>query len=184
MLFNCILLALSVSIDSLGIGITYGIKNTKIAKISNFILFAISFCTTCGSIFLGHYIAVILSPTFATFLGSSFLIILGIYNIYKSINNPPINFDTDHSNDIDKKEAILLGLALSIDSFCVGIGCGIIGIDDLLFPILVASFQLLFLNCGNFVAKKIIQRIDISENILSIFAGIILIFVGILRVIF
>lgn len=30
MLLNCIILAISSSIDSLGIGITYGIKNTKI----------------------------------------------------------------------------------------------------------------------------------------------------------
>ena len=42
MLLNCILLALSVSIDSLGIGISYGIKHTKISKISNFTLFSIS----------------------------------------------------------------------------------------------------------------------------------------------
>ena len=46
MLLNCILLALSVSIDSLGIGISYGIKHTKISKISNFTLFSISFLMT------------------------------------------------------------------------------------------------------------------------------------------
>ena len=31
---NSILLAISSSIDSLGIGVTYGIKNTKISKLS------------------------------------------------------------------------------------------------------------------------------------------------------
>lgn len=184
MLLNCILLALSVSVDSLGIGITYGIKNTKIAKISNIILFAISFCATCGSIFLGHYIAILFSPTFATFLGSSFLIILGVYNIYKSLNSPSSDYDFDHSNDIDRKEAVILGLALSIDSICVGVGCGIIGIDDLVLPVLVSSFQLLFLNCGNSIAKSIIKRINISENVLTIFSGIVLILVGILRIVF
>lgn len=50
MLLNCILLALSVSIDSLGIGISYGIKHTKISKISNFTLFSISFIVTSLSI--------------------------------------------------------------------------------------------------------------------------------------
>ena len=43
MLLNCILLALSVSIDSLGIGITYGIKNTKISLIGKIILFIIHY---------------------------------------------------------------------------------------------------------------------------------------------
>lgn len=61
MLLSCILLALSVSIDSIIIGITYGIKKTKIEKISNIILFVISFSVTCSSIFLGHYISVLFS---------------------------------------------------------------------------------------------------------------------------
>ena len=54
MLLNCILLALSVSIDSLGIGISYGIKHTKISKISNFTLFSISFIVTSLSIIIGN----------------------------------------------------------------------------------------------------------------------------------
>lgn len=184
MLLNCILLALSVSIDSLGIGITYGIKHTKINNISNVILFTISFCMTCGSIFLGHYISVLLSPTISTFLGSSFLIVLGAYNIYKVFNSPPVDYDIDHSNDIDKKEAIFLGLALSIDSACVGIGSGIIGINDIVLPILVSSFQLIFLNCGNLVAKNVLKRVEIPENTLTVFSGIILILVGLIRILF
>ena len=42
MLINSILLALSSSLDSLGIGTTYGIKNMEISKISILILFTIS----------------------------------------------------------------------------------------------------------------------------------------------
>lgn len=184
MIFNCILLAFSVSIDSLGIGITYGIKNTKITKISNVILFLISFCSTCGSIFLGHYISVLFSDNFSTFLGSSFLILLGIYNTYKALNMPPTDYDIDHSNYIDKKEAIFLGLALSIDSICVGIGSGIIGVNDIILPILVAFFQLFFINCGNLIAKNITSRIKISETTLSLLSSVILIIIGIFRILF
>lgn len=183
MIFNCILLALSVSIDSLGMGITYGLKKTKITTISNIILFAISFCITCGSIFLGHYISTLFSPTISTILGSSFLIILGVYNIYKTINKPLIDYDIDHSNNIDAKEAIFLGLALSIDSACVGIGSGIIGINDIVLPFFVASFQLAFLNCGNLVANSIAKYVNVSEYALSIFSSFILILVGIFRAI-
>ena len=46
MILNCIVLALSVSIDSFGIGITYGIKNTKITNWSKLILFTISLIVT------------------------------------------------------------------------------------------------------------------------------------------
>lgn len=184
MILSCILLALSLSIDSIGIEITYGIKNTKINIISNIILFTISFCITCGSIFLGHYISILLSPNFSKFLGSSFLILLGIYNIYKTINNKTKNYDIDNSNTIDKMESIILGFALSIDSACVGLGSGIIGINDIILPILVSSFQLFFINCGNFFGKSVISNFNISENIISMFSGIILIIVALFRIVF
>lgn len=81
------------------------------------------------------------------------------------------------------KESLFLGLALSVDSACVGIGSGIIGLNDIILPLLVSTFQLVFLNCGNFIAKTLMLKINISEAGLSIFASIILITVGIFRII-
>lgn len=43
MLPNSIILAITSSIDSLGIGITYGIRSIYISNIGKFILFIISF---------------------------------------------------------------------------------------------------------------------------------------------
>ena len=41
-MLNSFILAISSSIDSLGIGITYGIKNTKISLLGKIVLFTIS----------------------------------------------------------------------------------------------------------------------------------------------
>ena len=98
-------------------------------------------------------------------------------------NHPLTDYDIDHSNNIDTKEALFLGLALSIDSACVGIGSGIIGFNDIILPFFVASFQLVFLNCGNLVANNIAKYINISERALAIFSSIILILVGVFRAI-
>ena len=167
MLLNCILLALSVSIDSLGIGISYGIKHTKISKISNFTLFSISFLMTSFSIFIGNSISSLLSEKFSILIGSLLLIFLGIYGIYKNISQQTTNYDFNHSNEIDSKEAIFLGLALSIDSFCVGLGSGIIGLNDILLPFLVSIFQLFFINCSANIANLLLSKFNISDNILS-----------------
>ena len=172
MLLNCILLALSVSIDSLGIGISYGIKHTKISKISNFTLFSISFLMTSFSIFIGNSISSLL------------LILLGIYGIYKNISNITTNYDFNNSNEIDKKEAIFLGLALSIDSFCVGLGSGIIGFNDLLLPIFVSVFQLFFINCSTNIANLLLSKFNISDNILSYISSFSLILLGTLKILF
>ena len=59
----------------------------------------------------------------------------------------------------------------------------IIGINDIVLPFFVASFQLIFLNCGNLVANSIAKYVNVSEYALSISSSIILILVGIFRAI-
>lgn len=85
MIFEYILLALSASIDALSIGITYGIKKARISKFSNILIFVIVLCCSAIAILFGHFISFLFSPIFSILLGSSLLIFLGIYNIYKGI---------------------------------------------------------------------------------------------------
>ena len=183
-MLHCILLAISVSIDALSLGVTYGIKHSRIRGISNLIIFTIALLSTSISIFLGSNIAKLFSTDVALILGSSLLIILGLYTIYKSFKENNNDFDLDNSNSIEKKEAFLLALAVSADASCVGLSCGIIGLDSFIYPILTAFFHTCFINCGNFIAYHIAEKIKISSKILSIISGIILISIGIIRLMF
>lgn len=216
MLLNSIFLAISSSIDSLGIGITYGVKNTKISNTGKFILFFISFSVTLLSLYFGNIIKNIFSDYFSKLLGSIILILMGFFiyfqalksdskkpkkNIYSIKNDSekiysffikflgitikiiknPINSDLDHSKSIDSKEAFILSLVLSLDSFCIGIGGSIIGINYTIFPFLISIFQLFFLNIGNLLGKKIYKSFSFPNNIWSVISGIVLILVGIMR---
>ncbi len=93
----------------------------------------------------------------------------------------PISSDLDGSKRIDWKEALYLGFALSLDSIGVGIGGSIVGINSIMFPILVAGFQLIFLSLGNFIGKKLISSISLPKNIWSVISGILLIVIGIYK---
>ena len=93
----------------------------------------------------------------------------------------PIYSDFDSSSKIDTKEAIYLGIALSIDSFCIGIGSSILGINLILFPILVAIFQLIFLSIGTIIGKKLNNQAKIPHNIWNLISAIMLIIIGISR---
>ena len=53
MFINSLILALSSSIDSLGIGITYGIKNTRISYMAKIVLFVILFLISFLSVCFG-----------------------------------------------------------------------------------------------------------------------------------
>ena len=175
-MLNSILLAFSVSIDSLGIGITYGIRNAKIKFLSRCILFIISIFFTYSSFFIGNIISSLLSELITKIISSTILIIIGIIVLFD-----PIPFDLNKSNAIDIKEAFLLGTALSLDSVCVGIGSSIGGYSSSYFPLLVALFQLLFMFIGMFIGKKIIKNSCIPDKIWNYISGGIIIIFGIIK---
>ena len=223
MLVNSLFLAISSSIDSLGIGITYGIKNTKISYIGKIVLLLISFFVSILSIWFGNAIKSVFSDFFATSIGSILLIGMGFFICFqtfkkeKSISNAcpnnnnnnldigeekiysffinflgitikiiknPISSDFDSSNSIDAKEAIFLGIALSLDSFCIGIGGSIIGVNSFLFPFFIAVFQLAFLSLGNFLGRKLNKLSHLPDNIWSIISGFLLITIGLIKLLF
>ena len=186
MILKYILLALSASIDALSLGITYGIKKTKMSKTANIIIFMIVLVCSTIAILVGHFLSLLFSPAFSVLLGSSLLIMLGIYNIYKGVkkSNTFVNFDIDNSNYIDNKEAVVLGLAVAVDASCVSMGAGIIGYISFILPVFMAVFHTFFVNCGNFVAKSVVERLNVPSNVLSIFSGILLILIGIFRITF
>lgn len=211
-MLSSIILAISVSVDSLGIGITYGIKDTKISYIGKVILFCISFLVTIVSIWFGDNIKNIFSDTFAKFIGSSILILMGTFIIYQAINkkeNPnvttklndekifsffikflgitiqiikdPNYSDFDNSHKIDSKESFFLGLALSLDAFCIGVGGSIIGLSSGIFPFLVGLFQLIFLSIGMFLGIKVRNLTIIPDNTWSIISGLLLVCIGLFK---
>lgn len=215
MLLSYIILAISVSIDALGIGITYGFRNTKISNLAKIVLFVISVFITWISVFIGDGISKIFSESFTAIIGTVILVGMGFFMIYQALNNKkkvqniqvvksepkiyrffieflgitiqiirnPISSDLDNSKKIDVKEAFYIGIALSIDSICIGICSSIIGFTSILFPILVATFQLAFLSFGKLLGEKISSISNIPENIWNVLSGILLICIGISKLV-
>lgn len=217
MLINSLILAISSSIDSLGIGITYGIKNTKISYLGKVVLFFISFSISILSIWFGNVIKNIFSDSITKFIGSFILIFMGVFIFFQSlkkenesqisspskiyeekvysffikflgitikiIKNPNYS-DFDKSKSIDAKEALFLGLALSLDSFCIGVGSSVIGNSSMFFPFLISFFQLIFLSFGNLLGQNIYKFNKIPDNIWSVLSGVLLILIGFVKLIF
>lgn len=185
MLLNCFILAISSSIDSLGIGVTYGIKKKKISFFSTIILFLISLLVSFMSVFSGTILLNFLPKYITELIGCLILFIIGLFIIIKSIlekkSGKHNDFDFNNSNLIDPKEAIFLGLALSSDSFGIGISSSLIGTSYILFPILISIFQFIFLRLGITIGKKISKFTGFSDFICSILSGILLILIGILQ---
>lgn len=204
MLLTIILLALSVSIDSFGIGITYGLRKTSLSTPAKFILFFVSLLFVGISVAFGYFLISILPTNVIKIISVVLLCLMGILIIYESMNTNekkeckkhkiflkslgitieiirnPISSDLNNSNIIEKNEALYLAFALSLDSICVGITSSSFGIYSLLFPILVPLFQFIFLNAGIIIGKRIVLH-NTSLKKWNIISGILLIVIGILR---
>lgn len=93
----------------------------------------------------------------------------------------PNNSDFDHSNNIDTKEALFLGIALSLDTIGIGISSSMLEINYFFLPLFVSIFELFFLSFGSFLGRRIKNISNVPENIWSILASFLLIFIGITK---
>lgn len=201
-----ILIVLTLSLDAFVASISYGVNKIKIPFLSLIIINIICAIFLASSIFLGYQIKRVLPGNIAVIISFSILFLLGVYYLFESIIKSYLekNFnlkrtimiklfdmkfiisvytdgvraDFDHSKTLDRKEALYLGAALSLDSLAVGFGSSLNGINYL--NVIFCSFILGIFSmvCGLFLGKKILQMTKINLSWLS---GVILIILAILK---
>ncbi len=212
MVIQLIILALALSIDAFGIGISYGFKKIKFDFLSILVISMISLVFSSLSIGFGNIIEDIFSEKFLGFISILILVLLGIFIIKKglekeenqqdNINNMPkdISFfikglgltikiiknpsscDLNNSFKIEAKEALFLGIALSIDAIGTGIAVSSFDGYAILFPIFIVIFQLSFLFLGSLLGS-LTKFSKLDESKISMISGLTLIFIAILRLI-
>jgi len=188
MFFNCLILSISVTVDAMGIGITYGIKNAKLDFIGKLILFIICFITASMSILFGDFLKNVFTEKIATCIGTVLLVSMGVFIIYQGITiqiiKKTVISDLDNSNKITPKEAFLLALAVSADAFCAGLACGILGLGAIYYPFFAAIFHISFLQLGLFLGRKINKLANLPQNVWSLISGTLLILIGLSKLFF
>jgi putative sporulation protein YtaF len=202
-----ILLSLSLSLDSLGAGFTYGMKNIRIPPLSGILFFLTSVVCSLLATTLGHLLSNILPNHIGNLLSSLILLGLGLSMLISSIREScsaptpkrkqihwvweilgltitivrhPAKGDLDASNTIDPSEAIFLGMALSLDSFGVGVGYGLSAATQVL-PFLIAASHYLFLSLGQVIGKRLRRSVIGLDALISYLPGIVLMVLGLLH---
>lgn len=209
-MLSILLLSISLSIDALGIGTTYGLRGIRIPNAAKVIISIQSIVITSLSLFCGKWLSELLPPGIATHIGVFILIFMGIWILWQGIREgekevlvkkedtiidvliksmgitikiirTPQYCDLNNSFIIDPFEAFYLGIALSFDSFGAGFGSGASGLFSPMIPLLVAICQVIFLSVGSLLGNRLKLFKGFQNNICVIFSGILLIFIGILR---
>lgn len=198
---SLIVLAFAVSLDSFGTGLAYGIRGLELPFVS---LLCISVCSA-GSVLVGGATAAILSeyvPTLITeMIGGIILIGIGFWTLIHAFSESkpdtkkiveeqqgitaqllailkrPDRADLDQSGTISKKEAFVLGTALSLDALGAGIGAALLGLPTLSLAVAVSLMCGIFLAGGMRSGKKLSQFTIVQK--LSFLPGVLLILMGV-----
>lgn len=170
----CIILmiAVSLSMDAFSLSLAYGtlgITKKEISKLS-FIVGLYHFFMPLFGYYLGRILLNIIpiNPDFIVFIVLSFV---GIEMIIESIKDENI---VKKNNFID---LLLFGLAVSMDSFSIGIGLNAISHKKILCALTFSLTSSLFTYLGLNLGKKINQLIG---KISTTIGGIVLIIIGII----
>lgn len=193
--------AISSSVDNLGVGICYGIRNIRVGILSNLLIAVICLLFSEAGILFGNWISTVLPGILPVVVGSFLLFIIGVRiilltlprknqpsnklvcdneqqtRIIKEILDNPEIADADKSGEIGVGEAFILGIALSANALTNGLGAGLLGLSPHAISITAAIGSFLSIwagvSLGHRVADVRIGSFTLGESS-TILSGIIL----------
>ncbi|MBY0099037.1 sporulation membrane protein YtaF [Mesobacillus maritimus] len=203
---SLLLLAFAVSLDSFSVGFTYGLRNVKIPLKSIITIAICSAGVLIVAMTIGEALGEVLPEEIAGKLGGFILILLGAWILYQffrpeQIESPdddektlinleiqslgivinilkkPMSADFDRSGTITGIEALMLGMALSLDAFGAGIGAAMLGFSPFALAVAAAVMSSTFvfagMRAGIFLSGySWVQKISFLPGLLLIIVGI------------
>lgn len=201
------LLAFAVSLDGFGVGFTYGLRKMKIPLRSIMTIAVCSAMVLLAAMGIGTIIETRISAHVAERLGGIVLILIGVWILYQlfrsshskdkkddhlianfeikslgiviQILEKPLAADFDESGTITGIEALVLGLALSLDAFGAGVGAALLGYPPLATAVFVAFMSSVFVLTGMKCGRMFSKMTWIEK--LSFFPGCLLILLGLFK---
>jgi putative sporulation protein YtaF len=197
--------ALSSSIDNFGVGITYGVSNIRIGNWANFIIAVIAFAFSVIGIEFGKYASKLFPGMMTNIIAALFLFIISIRIMMMAVwakrksesvkkttttrpsftgshlENPELA-DKDQSGEISTVEALVLGVAVSMNALTNGLGAGLLKLSPLAISISAAVFSFLAIwsgvKLGTRVADVRIGKWTLGQFSTAI-SGFILLLIGV-----
>jgi putative sporulation protein YtaF len=193
--------AVASSVDNFGVGLSYGIRNIKLGISANAIIALICFIFSMASTFVGNWLSLVLPGIMPIVAGAVLIFFIGLRivllapqktgdrsvadfndtNIDAILRHPEIA-DRDNSGEISRREAILLGIALSANALTNGLGAGLLLCTAVTLSFITAAGSFISLWGGVRLGKKA-AAIHIGTfnlgDFSTLLSGIILILIAI-----
>lgn len=182
MIVQIVVIAISLSIDALGIGIAYPLRGVKLDALAKWVIGLISCLVMFLAILVGEQMTKVIPADVLMVIGTAILVLMGVIYIRNSLfSDEEASYDLDKSKTIDLFEAVILGFALSADSISAGIAVVAIGMKSTWIPVIVGVTQVVFLTIGNILVNKFTKTKEVNSKVCGVFSGSLLILIAIIR---
>ncbi|CAI8724819.1 MULTISPECIES: sporulation membrane protein YtaF [Bacillus] len=193
-LFSIFLIGIASNLDNAGVGIAYGICKIRISWFNNFIIAFFGFLFTLLAGFFGSWISLFISDFMANLIGALVLVLIGVFVLCQpllskqeevlekdgsmvGILRNPENADFDDSKTIGFSEALVLGVALSINNIAGGFDAGVTNLNLWWTAIISGVFSFICIRGFSYIGKRFLA--EYLGKWATIIAGMLLILIGI-----
>jgi len=184
---SAIAIAAVSNLDNLGVGTAFGMRGAGISALANVIIAAVTTAATAIALEFGRALSHLVAPWIGSVFGSAIIIAAGVWTVITSIrtmSRPERSLiaagapaTTRFSrNSISPREALLLGVALSMNNLGTGIGAGAVGVPGLATTLLAGTFSLLAVGSGSRLGRSVGR--PVFGRGAPLIAGLLLLAVG------
>lgn len=179
-----LLLLTILSLDAFAAGLSYGTEKVRVSPFSLLLLALVSAGVLTLSLAAGDRFLGLFPPAFTKLISFAVLLLLALYKFYdarKAVCAPSSiahRVNQTRREVLSAREALLLGLALSIDNISAGICTGTNGFSPLLLFVLTGLIHLAAILAGLSLGRLLASRLPRRFSFLG---GLILLILAFLR---
>ncbi len=156
-----LLLGVATNIDNMIIGTTYGLKRRRINFVNNLMIGSLNAAATFVSVLAGDFLRRFLSEQIGELLGGLVFLTLGFLTIAETYM-----MDREEAEEevelnpkstlvpVPRREALGLGLGLSVTNIAGGVGAGLAGFEAVRMTILMFTFSILPISLGQWLGQN------------------------------
>ena len=174
-----IFFAITLSIDALGVGMSFGLRGRRPGIVTYVTVFGVSLFVMAAAVFFGSMITSFLTPEMAELAAGVWIFLLGLWIVLGTLKTKLPEEPKQNKRCGKILQAFSLALMLSIDSMGAGLAAAALGIGIAFLPVYVAAFQTTFLFLGVAAATKL-PFAKKGGSLPTVVSGVLLMAIGII----
>jgi len=172
---SAVVIAAVSNVDNLSAGLAFGLRGRRIMIAPNALIAAMTMLGTAGAMSSGRAVGRLLPSGVASALGAAIIIAIGVITLVGWPSRQSAL--AGHEHTLSWHEALVLGVALSLNNIGSGLGAGIAGVPPVVTTLLAGLLSLLCVGGGSRLGRSLGRLL--LPHLTQLVAGVVLVGLGV-----